>query len=77
MRKFQHDFLHTFNPETAGGKACGFSKKTSSKKKVKPCFFVTVNIRGYYEIGVHFFEKIKGIVKKGNCTNNFQYRLNF
>ena len=23
------------------------------------------------------FEKIKGIVKKGNCANNFQYRLNF
>ena len=31
----------------------------------------------YYEIGVHFFEKIKGIVKKGNCSNNFQYRLIF
>ena len=30
----------------------------------------------YYEIGVHFFEKNKGIVKKGNCANNFQYRLN-
>ena len=33
--------------------------------------------RGYYEIGVHFIEKIKVIVKKGNCANNFQYRLNF
>ena len=31
----------------------------------------------YYEIGVHFFEKNKDIVKKENCANNFQYRLNF
>ena len=31
----------------------------------------------YYKIGVHFFEKNKGIVKKGNCANSFQYRLNF
>ena len=31
----------------------------------------------YYEIGVHFFEKIKGIVKMGNCANSFQYKLNF
>ena len=34
------------------------------------------SIWDYYEIGVHFFEKNKGIVKKGNCANNFQYRLN-
>ena len=33
--------------------------------------------RGNYEIEVHVFEKIKGIEKKGNCANNFQYRLNF
>ena len=33
--------------------------------------------RDYNKIGVHFFEKIKGIVKKGNCANNFWYRLNF
>ena len=31
----------------------------------------------YCEIGVHFFQKNKGIVKKGHSTNNFQYRLNF
>ena len=31
----------------------------------------------YYEIGVHHFEKIKVINKKGNCANNFQYKLNF
>ena len=31
----------------------------------------------YYKIGVHFFEKNKGIVRKGNCANNFQYSLNF
>ena len=41
---------------------------------VKVLVFV---IWGYYEIGVNFFEKIKGIAKKGNCTNNFQYRSNF
>ena len=33
--------------------------------------------RGYYEIGVRFFEKIKDNVKKRNCANSFQYRLNF
>ena len=42
-----------------------------------PPFLKICWIRGYYEIGVHFFEKIKVIVKKGNCANNFQYRLNF
>ena len=31
--------------------------------------------RDYYKIGGHFFLKKKGIVKKGNCTNNCQYRL--
>ena len=34
-------------------------------------------MRDYCKTGVHFFEKNKGIVKKGNCANNFQYRLNF
>ena len=32
---------------------------------------------GNYKIGVHFFKKIKGIEKKENCANNFQYRLSF
>ena len=38
---------------------------------------ITYVTRGYYKIGVHFFEKIKVIRKKGNCANNFQYGLNF
>ena len=40
-------------------------------------FFLLAYFWDYCEIGVHFLEKIKGIVKKGNCANNFQYRLNF
>ena len=36
-----------------------------------------LHYRDYCEIGVHFFEKNKDIMKKGNCANNFQYRLNF
>ena len=34
--------------------------------------FIIIDNWDYYEIGVHFFEKIKGILKKGNCANNFQ-----
>ena len=40
-------------------------------------FCVKIVPQGYCGIGVRFFEKIKGIVKKGNGANNFQYRLNF
>ena len=38
---------------------------------------VFLKIWDNYKIGVHFFEKIKGIEKKGKCANNFRYRLNF
>ena len=45
----------------------------SPEKQESERYFYEIAIT---EIGVHFFEKIKVIVTKGNCANNFQYRLN-
>ena len=52
-----------FNPKIAGGGHCGFSKKVFSRERVKPCFFVTLNIIISHVFPENFIE-IPQVVQK-------------
>ena len=76
LQVFYKEINKTFRAPIVGQplNGCFFPKVQKIGIKNSP---VSHKHLGLYEIGVHFFEKIKVIVTKGNCANNFQYRLNF